>query len=53
MKIYFSRINSAVPRVFWEYQYIATVYLSETEKPSLWLGALSVKSLEFKVSRLA
>ena len=33
--------------------YIATVYLSGTEEPSPWLGALSVKSLEFKASRSA
>ena len=32
---------------------IATVYLSGTEEPSSWLGALSVKSLEFKASRSA
>ena len=29
------------------------VYLSGTEEHSPWLGALSVKLLEFKVSRLA
>ena len=33
--------------------YIATVYFSETEEPSPWLGTLSVKFLGFKVSRLA
>ena len=29
------------------------VYLNGTEEHSPWLGALSVKLLEFKVSRLA
>ena len=33
--------------------YIATMYLSGSKKPSPWLGALSVKFLEFKVPRLA
>ena len=37
-KIYFSRINGALLRVFWSIPVIDTVYLSETEKPSLWLG---------------
>ena len=32
--------------------YIATMYLSGTKELSLWLGNLSVKFLEFKVSRL-
>ena len=46
--------SSVVPRVSLGIPlYIATVYLSGTEEPSLWLGALSVKYLEFQVSRLA
>ena len=54
MKIYFSRVNSVVPRVsFGIPVYIATVYLSGTEEHSPWLRALSVKFLKFKVSRLA
>ena len=54
MKIYFSRVNSVVPRVFLIVPvYIATVNLSETEELSSWLGVLPVKVLEFKVSRLA
>ena len=32
--------------------YIAAVYLSGTEEPLPCLGALSIKALEFKVSRL-
>ena len=33
--------------------YIATVYLSGTEEHSQWLGTLSVKYLEFKLTRFA
>ena len=45
---------SVVPRVFLGIPvYIATVYLSGTEEPSPWWGYLSVKVLEFRVSRLA
>ena len=33
--------------------YITIVYLSGTEEPSSWLGALSIKFLKLKVSRLA
>ena len=50
MKIYFSSVNSG----FWGIAvYIAIVYLSGTEKHIPCLGALSVKFLEFKVSKLA
>ena len=54
MKIYFSRIYSVVPKVFLGHTSIYSYgYLSGTEEPSPWLEALSVKFLEFKVSRLA
>ena len=54
MKIYFSRINSVVPRFFFTVLvYIATVYLRGTEEYSPCLGAFSVKCLDFNVSRLA
>ena len=33
--------------------YIATIYVSGTKEPSLCLGPMSVKVLEFKVPRLA
>ena len=33
--------------------YVTIVYLSGTEEPSSWLGALSIKFLKLKVSRLA
>ena len=47
-------VNSVVPRVFLGIPvYIATVYLSRTEEHSPRLRALSVKFLEFRVSRLA
>ena len=51
IKIYFSRVNSVVSRV--SLGIPATVYLSGTGEPSSWLGAFSVKFLEFKVFRLA
>ena len=54
MKIYFSRVNSVVSRVFGGIAvYIANVQLSGTEEYLPWLGALSVKILEFKVSSFA
>ena len=54
IKICFSRVNSVVPRVFMDIAvHVATVYLIGTEKHSPWLKALSVKFLEFKVSRFA
>ena len=47
-----ARINNVVPRVLLGISvYIATVYLSETEEHSPWLRSLSVKFLEFEVSR--
>ena len=46
--------SSVVPRAFMGIPlYIVTVYLSGTEEPSSWLGALSVKFLKFQVSRPA
>ena len=46
-------IWQAIPRnVLGIAVYIATVYLNGTEVHSPWLGGLSVKFLEFKVSRL-
>ena len=51
--MYFSRVNSVVLRVSLDISvYIATVYLIGTEEPLPLLEALSVKFLEFKVSRL-
>ena len=47
-----ARINNVAPRVLLGILvYIATAYLSETEEHSSWLRALSVKFLEFEVSR--
>ena len=54
IKICFFKVNSVVGRVFLGIPvYIATLYFSGTEEHSPWLVALSVKVLEFKVSRLA
>ena len=50
----FTDSHSVVCRVFFRHTvHIAIVYLSGTEEPSQWLGTLSVRFLEFKVSRLA
>ena len=48
------KIVTVAPRVFLGTPtYIATMYLIGTKERSPWLGALSLKFLEFKVSRLA
>ena len=50
----FQGLTTLSPEFYWAYRlYIATVYLSGTGEPSPGLGTLSVKLLEFKVSRLA